>query len=183
MSIHDEWMARVREGRLFKLDFLIPGIQERRTVLMSPEINRLVTGPWNSVLMADRCARLRVDLESILGGERQSVCWTPFKGRTYHKIGRLDPPQDFMFDLRSVDEPGLRLLFHFAERDVLVAHLCSPRSVPVSWLHRVPLLDRGSKEWRIAIMESNAMWGKLFPDYRPHRGEHIDDLLSNAVIL
>ena len=183
MSIRDEWVARVREGRLFKLGFLIPGPSERRTVLMSPEVSTLVAGPWKNDLMADRCARLRVDLESIRAGERQNVCWTPFKGRSYHKIGRLDPPQDFMFDLRSIDEPGLRLLFHFAEKDVLIAHLCCPRSVPVPWLHRMPLLDRNSREWRWALLESNAIWNELFPQYRPRAGENIDDLLSNSIVL
>lgn len=183
MSIRAEWIARVQEGRLFKLGFLIPGPPERRTVLMSPEVNRLLTGDWANDLMADRCARLRVDLESILAGERQNVCWAPFKGRHYHKIGRLDPPQDFMFDLRSIDEPGLRLLFHFAEKDVLVTHICCPRRVPVSWLQRMPLLGGNSKEWRLAILESNAIWGELFPRHPPHTGEQIDDLLSNAVVL
>jgi hypothetical protein len=31
MSIRGEWIARVNEGRLFKLDFLIPGPAEMRT--------------------------------------------------------------------------------------------------------------------------------------------------------
>jgi hypothetical protein len=87
-----------------------------------------------------------------------------------------------MFDLRSVDEPGLRLLFHFAERDVLVAHVCSPRSLPVHWLQRLPLGERRSREWRNAILESNAIWGELFPGYSPHSGDRIDDLLSNAIV-
>jgi hypothetical protein len=121
-------------------------------------------------------------LESILAGDPLTVCWEPGKGRTYHQIGLLDPPQDFMFDLRSVDEPGLRVTIHFAERDVLVALLCSPRSVPVPWLHRLPLLGRRSREWRGAIMETHALWGELFPGYRPHSGDHVDDLLSNAVV-
>jgi hypothetical protein len=183
MSIRDAWKERVEQGLLIKLSFLIPGPPERRTVLMSPEVNGLVSGPWAGEEMADRCARLRADLESVLAGDRQNVCWTSFKGRTHHKIGRLFPPQDFMFDLRSVDEPGLRLLFHFAEKDVLVAHLCSPRSIPIPWLHRLPLLGKNSREWGQAIMEANAMWGELFLGFRPCEGEQIDDLLTNSVVL
>jgi hypothetical protein len=180
MSIREKWLGRAREGRLLKLGFLIPGPPERRTVLMSPEINRLVSGPWEDTVMGDRCARLRANLENIVSGSKMTVCWEPFKGRRQHQIGRLSPPQDFMFHVRCVEEPSLRVTFHFAERDVLVAHLCSPRSLPVPWLHRLPLGDKGSREWQNIILESNALWGELFPGYRPHSGDHIDDLLSNA---
>lgn len=183
MSIRDEWLARIGEGRLFKLCYLNPGPPERRTVLMSAEINRLVSGPWESTLMGDRCARLRANLENIMSGARLTVCWDPFKARDYHQIGRLHPPQDFMFDIRSVDQPGLRATFHFAEKDVLIVHLCSPRSLPIPWLRRLPLGGRGSRAWRDATMESNALWGELFPGFRPHSGDHIDDLLSNAVLV
>jgi hypothetical protein len=180
MSIREEWIARVGEGKLLKLGFLIPGPPERRTVLMSAEINNLVSGPWGDVAKGDRCARLRANLENIVSGARLTVCWEPFKGRPYHQIGRLSPPQDFMFDIRCGEDPTLRVTFHFAERDVLVTHLCSPRSYRVSWLDRLPLGDRTSREWRSTIMESNALWRELFPGYRPHSGDHIDDLLSNA---
>ncbi len=127
-----------------------------------------------------QCARLRANLENIVSGSAQTVCWEPYKGRRYHQIGRLSPPQDFMFDIRCVEDPSLRITFHFAERDVIVAHLCSPRSLPVPWLQRLPLGDRGSREWQNIIMESNAIWGHLFPGTRPHSGNHIDELLSNA---
>ena len=182
MSIREKWIARVGEGRLLKLGFMIPGPPERRTVLMSPEINRLVSGPWEDTTMGDRCARLRANLENIVSGSKLTVCWEPFKGRRYHQIGRLDPPQDFIFDIRCVNEPGLRVTFHFAERDVLITHLCSPRSLPVPWLQRLPLSGRGSREWRNTIMESNALWRELFLRDRPHSGDHIDELLSNADI-
>src|ERR1019366_3467007 len=101
----------------------------------------------------------------------------------HHQIGRLSPPQDFMFDIRSIEKPGLRATFHFAERDVLIIHLCSPRSLPVPWLQRLPLGGRLSREWQNAIMESNALWGELFHGHRPHSGDHIDDLLSNAILV
>jgi hypothetical protein len=182
MSIRDEWLARVKESRLFKLYYLIPGPSERRTVLMSAEINKLVSGPWESTLMGDRCARLRATLENIMSGAALTVCWDPFEARGHHQIGRLHPPQDFMFDIRSVDKPALRATLHFVEKDVLIVHLCCPRSLPVPWLRRLPLGDRYSREWRDAIMESNALWGGLFPGFRPHSGDHINELLSNAVL-
>src|SRR5208282_5264540 len=128
MSIRDLWETRVRDRELFKLEFLIPGPPELRTVLMSPEIKELVTPPWVENEIGDRCARLREELENILAGNPLVVCWTPRRGREHHQIGRLEPTEDNLFDIRSVDPPpALRVLFHFAEKDVLVTHLCSPR--------------------------------------------------------
>jgi hypothetical protein len=45
MSIRELWKKRVQDQELFKLDFLIPGPPERRTVLLSPAMNKLVCGP------------------------------------------------------------------------------------------------------------------------------------------
>jgi hypothetical protein len=183
MSIRAEWKKRVREERLFRLRFLIPGPPEIRTVLMSPEVNKLVEGPWPTTLMGDRCARLRENLENILAGKRLVVCWDPFKARERHQIGRLDPLSDHIFDIRCVDKPGLRVIFHFAEKDVLVIHVCSPRSVRVPWLSRVPLLDRFSPEWRDVIAESNKNWSELFSRYSPRKGNNVDDYLSNSFLI
>lgn len=177
-------MQRVKDEELFKLEFLVPGHPEKRTVLLSPEMNVLMSGPWESSEMADRCMRLRADLENVLAGGRLVVCWTPGKGRDNHQVGRLDPIDDNIFDIRSVDpSPGLRAIFHFAEKDVLVVHLCSPRSVPIPWLHRIPLLDRSSKAWRNALAESKRNWSTLFPKFEPHAGNDVHDYISNAFLV
>jgi hypothetical protein len=182
MSITELWREKVNNGELFKLEFLVPGPSEKRVVLLSPEIHKLISGPWTSEIQAERCNRLRADLENILSGERLVVCWEPFKARKDHQIGRLAPVSDNVFDLRSGDpSPGLRVLFHFAKKDVLVVHLCSPRSVDVSWIERLPLISR--KRWNRAIQSCHASWSILFPHHDPHSGNHIDDYLSNAIIL
>ena len=183
MSIRELWKKRVDDGELFRLKFLIPGSSERRTILLSPEMNELISEPWADTEMGMRCARLRAQLEDILAGEKQVVCWEPGKARDHHQIGRLEPLDDNVFDIRSVcPPPALRIIFHFAEKDVLVTHLCSPRSVPIPWLHRISLSGRSSKAWRNAIKESNAQWSTLFPRHSPHSGVQIDDYLSNAVL-
>src|SRR5579871_3825968 len=102
MSIRTEYIEHVRQERLFRLGFLVPGRPEKRTVLMSQEINDLVSGPWSSDLMEDRCTRLRANLESILAGDRLNVCWEPRKGRPHHQIGRLDETDEEVWDIRSV---------------------------------------------------------------------------------
>lgn len=181
MSIREECIAQVRSGALFRLGFLVPGRPEKRTVLMSQEINNLVSGPWDNNLMEDRCSRLRANLESILAGALLNVCWEPYEGEVKHQIGRLDKPEEEIWDIRNVDKPGLRVFFRFAETDVLVALNCSPRSVPVPWLHRFPLLNRRSKEWKRAKTECKRQWGILFPAHDPHKGDSLSDYLSNAI--
>jgi hypothetical protein len=180
MSIRPEWLRHVREQSLFRLGFLVPGRPEKRTVLMSQEINQLVSGPWESDLMEDRCYRLRANLEGILAGDPLTVCWKPYEGEPRHQMGRLDKPEEEIWDIRSVDKPGLRIFFRFAEKDVLVAFTCSPRSVPIPWMHRLPLRAWDSKEWKRAKTDTKRRWGILFPAHEPHQGKHLSDYLSNA---
>jgi hypothetical protein len=153
-----------------------------RTVLMSQEINQMVSGPWPPGPMGNRCARLRGDLENIVTAEHVTVCWDPYQARN-EQIGRLDPVRDEVWDLRSQEpSPGLRVFFRFADKDVLVALTCAPRSVRVSWLHRLPLLGQGSREWRDAIIECRREWGMLFPAHEPVSGTDINAYLTGAVL-
>jgi hypothetical protein len=180
MSIRQEWLEHVRSGALFRLGFHVPGRPEKRTVLMTPEINDLVSGPWSNDLMEDRCNRLRANIEGILAGDRLNVCWEPYEGEVRHQIGRLAKPEEEVWDIRSVDKPGLRTFFRFAEFDVLVLFTCSPRSIPIPWMPRLPLLDRKSKRWKRAKTDCKRQWSVLFPAHEPHKGEHLCDYLSNA---
>lgn len=179
MSIRTEYMEHVRRDRLFRLGFLVPGRPEKRTVLMSQEINDLISGPWSSDLMEDRCGRLRANLENILAGEQLNVCWEPHKHRPIHNIGRLAELSEEIWDIRSVDSPALRTLFRFAEKDVIVAFTCSPRSVPIPWHYRLPIINK--KDWKRAKTECKRQWGILFPAHGPHKGTDLNDYLSNAV--
>jgi hypothetical protein len=182
MSIRDEINARIKEGRLFRLEPENQKDEKRRTVLISEEINRMVSGPWPDGPMGLRCARLRADLENIVTAELITVCWDPFKARN-EQIGRLHRVEDEVWDLRSQKpKPGLRAFFRFAEKDVFVVLTVAPRSVPVSWLSRLPLLRRESREWRNAIIECRTEWKKLFPAYEPIHGTDINVYLTGAIL-
>ncbi len=183
MSIRDEINYRIDEGRLFRLEPRIVGDAKERTVLMSMEINLMVNGPWSDGPMGNRCAILRAELENFVSGEPITVCWNPFRANDTHQMGRLDKVEDEIWDYRSVHpSPGLRIFCRFAEKDVLVALTCSPRSVQVSWLSRLPLLRGSSSEWKIAKRECRAEWAKLFPAYSPMTGENVNDYITNAVL-
>jgi hypothetical protein len=182
MSMRDEINARIAEKRLFRLEPLNVKDLRKRTVLMSEEINQMVSGPWPDGPMGIRCGFLRADLENVVTGDFITVCWEPFKARN-EQIGRLAPVTDEVWDLRCQNPaPGLRVFCRFAEKDVLVALTCSPRSIPVPWLHRLPLLDRLSPEWRKAIVECRCLWKKLFSAHQPVSGTDINAYLSDAIL-
>jgi len=182
MSIRVEINNRIAEGRLFRLRPNVQSDPNERTVLMSVEIHELVSGPWPDGPMGIRCGYLRADLESFVANDVMTVCWDPFKARDA-KIGRLYPIADEVWDLRSqAPPPGLRVFCRFAEKDVLVALTCRPRSVPVPWLNKLPLLGSNSREWRHAIVECRREWNVLFPAHQPLSGVDLSDYISNAVL-
>ena len=179
MSIREEWLRHVRAKRLHKLESIILDDPKGRTVLMSEQINALVSGPWTDDAMGRRCGVLRGRLERIARGGPLIVCMKPFKARKA-EIGRLDEVEDSVFDIRDSEKPGLRIFFMFVERDVLVAFACAPRSVTVPWLNRLPLGDRYSREWRWGVQTAQTQWSQLFPRHDPVKGDNLDDYLSNA---
>lgn len=133
--------------------------------------------------MGDRCARLRANLESFVEGGPLSVCWQPFQGRRHHQVGRLDPVEDGIWDLRSVDpSPGLRIFFALAEKDVMIALICRPRSISVPWLRWPPLGARESKKWKLAISECKRQWRMLLPAHLPLVTEMPNDSISKSVV-
>jgi hypothetical protein len=180
MSIRREWKDLVRQELLFELS-PFPGDPHARTVLMSEAINKLVVGPWDDQTMGDRCARLTAGLQGIVRGNLLKVCMTPFAARQA-QLGRLAPAEDSVFDFRSSERPGLRVFCRFAEKNVLVALVCAPRSVKVSWLDRLPLGDRYSKDWKRAARETLEQWSILFPKHDPVLGDNLDEYLTHATV-
>src|SRR5205085_1306364 len=125
MSIHAEIEKLIAEGKLVELNPLNAKDIRRRTVFMSREINSLVSGPWANSEMEGRCLRLRAELEDSITAEQVTVSWEPFEADE-ERIGRLDPPEWDVWDLRSRDpSPGLRVFFRFARKDVGVFFTCS----------------------------------------------------------
>lgn len=182
MSIQDVIAMRVQEGRLFCIEPTIDDDPVERHMFVSEEIFQLLEGPSKGVAMKRRRGFLRDDLERFIKGDSIRVCLTPFEARWAY-MARLDKPSDEVWDIRSRDpSPGLRVLGRFAMKNVFIALLCAPRSVPVDWLLRDPLNDRVSTEWRTAIRECKVLWQQLFHPYTPHSGSTIDDYVSEGTI-
>lgn len=179
MSIQELVKERVASGRIAVLEPIVLSDPMRRTMVMTPEIAKLIAGPWPNANAERRCGRLRGDLEMFVTGQELSVCLRPYEaGPAY--MGLLEPPAAGVWDIRSRDpSPGLRVLGLFASRDLFVAMNCAPRSVQADFLPDDPLGARDSAEWRSAIKIAKACWRQLFQPYTPIVGSNVREYLSD----
>jgi hypothetical protein len=156
MSIRVLIHQRIAEGRLFPLAPVLPSDPIERTMLLSKEINDLVMGPWVDQRWANRCNRLRANLEEFVKGVVVTVSLTPYEHAAAY-MGRLDRPIDEVWDIRSRDpKPGLRVFGRFSEHNTFIA---------LHWGTRKELLDR--RAWGFAIAETKGRWNRLLAPYDP----------------
>jgi len=182
MSIRDSIAFWVKEGRLHELRPVFDSDPIRRTMIISTEILELINGPWEDASWERRCGFLRGTLETFVKGQEIGVCLKPYKAANAY-MGRLDNPEDEVWDVRSIDpNPGIRVFGRFAERDVFVGLLWSPRSVEIPYSQRLPLGKKDSVEWKNAILECKSEWRKLFPSYQPVHGDEIHEYIETNFI-
>lgn len=178
MSIHD-WIKLATEDvppRLHWVDPIFKSDPVVRRVLVTTEIWNLIDSP--PARHRGRCAKLRADIEAFVKGDWVSVCLRPFEAKAAY-MGLLDPPADGVWDIRSRDpSPGLRLLGHFADKDLFVATVIASRSVPWPPVARGPLGEGRSPEWADAINSANAEWRKLFGPFQQAYGGDVRDVLT-----
>ena len=180
MSIRAEWQNHVQNRLLHRVEPLT-GDPCRRTVLVTEEIQELLTRPMEEGLEALRRARLLQTLQGIVSTKRLVVCLEPFGAKRYTVLGRLDPIRKSVFDIRCEESPGIRVFSQFVEQDVLLAMIGRPRSVKIRWLGDwLPLGDINSREWREGISTAFRMWPTFFPKHRPVSGDNLYDYLSDA---
>ncbi len=143
-------------------------------MLITPEINEKLEGPWASGGERYRFGRLRADLEMFVEGGLIAVALEPFEARDAY-MGRLDRPSDEVWDIRSRDpKPGLRVFGRFAEVDFFVA---------LRWDTRKEYEDRHSPLWNWVINQCKRDWVNLFHPYRPISGDDIHAYISKNVFL
>jgi hypothetical protein len=178
MSIRAEWQRLVEEGHIHRLSQML-GDHNKRTILLSQELFDIFSMEVEEGEQANRRSRLLARLQRIVAGGTVVVCMEPFGARKA-EMGRLDPVEDAVWDIRCQDQPGLRVFSQFLEKDVLFAVTCRPRSVGVPWLSWLPLGPRDSKEWERGIAATKREWARLFPTFQPLGGDDVRDYLSNA---
>jgi hypothetical protein len=178
MSIRAEWQKLVADGHLFRLEQFI-GDPANRTVLMTPEVYEVLTKAMPEGPEANRRSRLLASLQGIVAGQHMVVCMAPFEARKAN-MGRLDPVEDLVWDVRCQESPAVRAFCLFIEKDVLFAATCRPRSVAMTWLDWLPLGDRHSGEWDRGKVATKRQWGMFFPAHTPVSGDDLNEYLSNA---
>lgn len=96
----------------------------------------------------------------------------------YSALGRLDPIEDGIWDIRCREKPGLRVFCFFLERNVLLATFCRPRAVRVWWIDWLPLVDM--VQWTLGKISAKRLWTMHFPAESPMIGDTANDYLTNA---
>ena len=168
-------------GELFRIS-PFAGDRPVRTVLVTQELDELLSREMEEGEAANRRSRLLETLQNIVVGRHLVVCMEPFEARTA-VLGRLAPLNEHeppVWDIRCLTKPALRVFCQFVERDVLFAVTCRPRSVEVGWLGWAPLLEWNSKQWRRGIQATHREWTAFFPAQSPLTGDSLDAYLSNA---
>lgn len=174
MSIESEIAKAMAAGKLFNIEPVVAGDPVIRTMVVSTKISKLLEGPWESETWERRGNRLRADLEAFVKGDIITVSLTPYEHRNAY-MGRLDRPDDEVWDIRSRDpKPGLRLFGRFALQDVFIA---------LNWVSRRELRDVATLKWDFAILECQERWKELFPANEPIHGDNIHDYISTNVVL
>ena len=173
MSMRDQINQCLAEGRLFQVFPMLPGSRVSRVLLASPEIYRLVTGPWSDESEEIRCGRLWADFDRFVEGRLISVALdNPYhKPRTTY-LARMDPGGDEVWEIRSRDpRPAMRIFGRFAEKDVFVA---------LNWDYRANLGGPGSEPFKIEMRRCKAKWRQCVPTYPAFSGATVDDYSSNG---
>jgi len=179
MSIHEVILDHVSWGRLARLMPTIPGdpAVKGRRLFLSKDVMDLVDTYRTKAAEARRCEAFRQELDDFVKGGQVGVCLRPFEANEDAKLGLLHPPEDGIWDIRSVNpSPGLRVVGAFAEKNSFIGLEWAPRSK--EFLGRQPLGDRNSREWRDIIGNAKAHWRRLFSSWEPRTGDKLDEYLS-----
>ena len=171
MSIANQIEYWVRNGTLIPIEPTLPSGLIIRRLYATPDVNRLISGPWRDTQEEIRCGRLRQDFDRFI--ERRPISLAiddPYKKDKTAYLARLSPSADEVWEIRSRDpKPAIRVFGRFAICDTFIAF---------NWGYRKDLGGPGSKEFRFEINRAKSEWRKIFPTYRPVSGADIHDYVS-----
>lgn len=168
MSIYDELVHRVHQGRLVEMQSLMPGTYTQRHLFVTPEINALLED-WSE----PRYGQLRGDFDHFVSGLRIAIRMPPSKDVDAY-LALLEPVADQVWELRSVaPEPQIRVFGRFAQKDTFVALGLALRR------------DLGDdiERWRAEMEASKHKWRTLFNPYQPLSSVDPDDYVSKYFLV
>ena len=146
-----------------------------RALYASPEVHRLITGPWADKAEEHRCGKLWEDFDRFVEGRLIAVALdSPYKKPKNTYLSRMDPTGNEVWQIRSRDpKPAIRVFGRFAYRDCFVGF---------SWSYRNKLGGSGSTEFRKEIRTCLASWRHIFPSYNAFTGDSVNEYISEKTI-
>jgi hypothetical protein len=148
---------------LYPLTPKAPGAAARRAMFVCEDLWALLNSPEGDDAWERRIASLRADLEYFVEGRAIDPKY----------VFRLSPAREAVWEIRSArEEPSIRVLGLFAEKDVFIATNVALREDLAGWETRA---------WRDAKLLARTKWGHLFHTYRPLGESDIHLLVSGAL--
>jgi hypothetical protein len=163
MSIGDVIRDMQRAGMLFPLVPRAAGTTARRAMLVVEDLWAILVSPEGSEDWERRVAELQADLEYFVEGRAIDP---KYLFLLYHV-------REAVWEIRSVrEQPSIRVLGQFAERDVFIATNFALREDLGGW---------ESRAWRDVKVMARTKWTNLFQQYQPEKSTNIHDLVSGAI--
>jgi hypothetical protein len=155
-----DWVAR---KALFPVLPKARGEPVRRALFVTESLNTVLNSPEGSIEWEQRVAELRADLEVFVTSRTINPKY----------LFLLYPARDAVWEIRSIrDDPSIRVLGLFAQRDVFIATNLAFRSDLGGWQ---------SREWKAVKRTARAQWRRFFLSYDPVRGYDVKKLVTGAL--
>lgn len=162
MSTNTTLNTAISTGQLVLLKPISPRAQKLRALYVTEKIKQLLEGDTRDEISEDRFGRLRADLEVFVTEPDLYP----------HYLFWLTPRDDGVWEIRSIaDQPTLRVLGLFAERDVFVALTVEERAELGGW---------ESLSWKRAKRSVIQRW-QTISQQPPLKGKTENDFFSGAI--
>ena len=120
-----------------------------------------------------RLAMLLADIDAFTAGKNISFGDDPYDKDNSAFMARTDPPEQGIFDIRSVDpRPALRLFGGFSETDTFIGLTVRTRK---------DLGGRYEPHFSKAMTDAQFKWNDLFPDHAPFYSKNPEEHVSQNV--
>lgn len=163
MSIRAVIQDREASGMLFPLMPKAGGATVVRAMFVTEGLQNVLDSPEGDQEWERRVAELQADLEYFVEGRAIDP---KYLFLLYHV-------REAVWEIRSVrDQPSIRVLGRFAEKDVFIATNFALREDLGKW---------ESRAWRDVKVMARTAWTNIFQQYQPVAGSNIHDMVSGAL--